>query len=73
MSSESKITHDKHVTQLVQPEPVNGLGDFVEVSCLEGLVDPDGSLVELVEHPSLCECLIAGFLQMTWPVSDIPQ
>jgi hypothetical protein len=41
---------------------MDSLGDVMEVPLFKGLVDLDGSLVQLVQDPSLCQGLVARFL-----------
>lgn len=51
-------TYDVDVTQLVQPEIVNGNGGSHEVPVSEALVDLNSGNVELVEDPLFHEALI---------------
>lgn len=64
-----QVTYNENIAQLVKPEAVDGLGNIVEVPLLKGLVDFDGSLIQLVQDPSLCQCLVARFLWMSLQVS----
>ena len=51
-------TYDVDVTQLVQPEIVDGIGGSHEVPVSEALVDFNSGNVELVEDPLFHEALI---------------